>query len=132
MHACEALISAFAATREARYLERAETLARNIAQRQAALCGGGIPYGFDLDGKVCDGAKYHWVQAESMAAAAILARRTGDASYQDWYQRIWQYCWQHFVDHQQGAWFRILRPATLRYFSAQLKLAAAFTSPLPL
>ena len=183
MHSCEALISAYAATKDARYLERAETLARNITQRQAALCGGciwehyradwtpdleynrhdssnifrpwgfqpghftewakllcqldayspadwhlsrarelfdralatawdakngGIHYGFGLDERICDAAKYHWVQAESLAAAAILALRTGDASYWDWYARIWEYCWQHFVDHQQGAWFRIL------------------------
>ena len=183
MHTCEALITAFAATRDARYIERAESIAYNITQRQAALCGGGIwehygadwtpdleynrhdssnifrpwgfqpghftewakllclldthspadwhlprakalfdralalawdekkggiHYGFGLDDSICDGAKYHWVQAESMAAAALLARRTGDAKYADWYERIWQYVWQHFVDHEQGAWFRIL------------------------
>ena len=183
MHTCEALISAYTATKDARYIERAETLARNITVRQAALCGGGIwehyradwtpdleynrhdssnifrpwgfqpghftewakllcqldahspadwhlprarelfdralatawdaqhggiHYGFGLDDSICDAAKYHWVQAESMAAAAILALRTGDTKYWDWYARIWQYCWQHFVDHAQGAWFRIL------------------------
>jgi glucose-6-phosphate isomerase len=183
MHTCEALISAYAATRDARYIERAERLAHNITVRQAALCGGGIwehyradwtpdleynrhdssnifrpwgfqpghftewakllclldaqrpadwhlpraqalfdralavawdpahggiHYGFGLDDRICDAAKYHWVQAESMAAAAILALRTGEARYWDWYERLWQYCWQHFVDHAQGAWFRLL------------------------
>jgi glucose-6-phosphate isomerase len=183
MHTCEAMISAWAATKEARYIRRAEILAHHITVRQAALCGGGIwehyhadwtpdleynrhdssnifrpwgfqpghftewakllcqldthnpvawhlprarelfdralatawddknggiHYGFGLDDSICDAAKYHWVQAESMAAAAILALRTGDATYWDWYDRIWQYCWQHFVDHDQGAWFRLL------------------------
>ena len=183
MHTCEALITAYAATHDARYIERAESLARAITQRQAALCGGGIwehykadwtpdleynrhdssnifrpwgfqpghftewakllclldthspadwhlprakelfdralavawdepnggiHYGFGLDDRICDAAKYHWVQAESMAAAAVLALRTGEQKYWDWYERLWQYCWQHFVDHEQGAWFRIL------------------------
>jgi mannose/cellobiose epimerase-like protein (N-acyl-D-glucosamine 2-epimerase family) len=60
------------------------------------------------DGSICDGGKYHWVQAESMAAAAVLAVRTGDERYWQWYDRIWAYCWEHFVDHKNGAWFRIL------------------------
>ena len=69
---------------------------------------GGIVYGMAPDGSICDDGKYHWVQAESMAAAAVLAVRTGEPRYWDWYDRIWAYCWQHFVDHQHGAWLRIL------------------------
>jgi mannose/cellobiose epimerase-like protein (N-acyl-D-glucosamine 2-epimerase family) len=71
---------------------------------------GGLVYGFGPDGTVCDGDKYFWVQAESLAAAAWLAERTGDAIYLDWYKRIWDYSWQHFVDHKHGAWYRILSP----------------------
>lgn len=183
MHACEAMISAFRATGERRYLDRAEQLAQGICQRQAALSGGwvwehfkadwsidwdynrddrsnifrpwgyqlghqtewaklllqldellpapwhapcaqrlfdaaitkgwdaahgGICYGMSPDGGICDDGKYHWVQAESLAAAALLALRTGQSRYWDWYQRIWDYCWTHFVDHAHGAWFRIL------------------------
>ena len=191
MHACEAMISAFRATGERRYIERAEQLAQGICQRQAALSAhalapaaegwvwehfradwsvdwdynrhdrsnifrpwgyqighqtewaklllqldallsadwhlpcaqrlfdtavergwdaahGGLYYGMAPDGSICDDGKYHWVQAESMAAAAVLAVRTGDARYWQWYDRIWTYCWAHFVDHEHGAWFRIL------------------------
>ncbi len=71
---------------------------------------GGLVYGFGPDGAVCDGDKYFWVQAESFAAAALLAERTGDAAYWQWYERIWDYAWQHFVDHAHGAWYRILAP----------------------
>ena len=39
MHACEAMISAYRATGERRYIERAEQLAQGICQRQAALSG---------------------------------------------------------------------------------------------
>ena len=185
MHACEALIAAFDATSEQRFLDRAEILARSITERQAALAGGliwehyhedwsidwdynrddrtnifrpwgfqpghltewakllvhldqrrkakvhvarasslfdaaldtawdaqhgGIAYGFAPDRSICDGDKYHWVQAESLAAAAMLAEATGNQKYWAWYARLWEYCWAHFVDHEYGAWFRILAP----------------------
>jgi mannose/cellobiose epimerase-like protein (N-acyl-D-glucosamine 2-epimerase family) len=71
---------------------------------------GGIAYGFDVDGAVCDGDKYFWVQAESLAAAAALALRTGEERYWAWYGRIWRYAWAHMIDHQHGAWYRILGP----------------------
>ncbi len=190
MHACEAMIAAYAATGEARYIHRAECLAHNITCRQAALANGlvwehyhqdwsvdwdynlhdksnifrpwgyqsghltewaklllqldthapaawhvpraielfnagvntawdakhgGMHYGFAPGGSICDADKYHWVQAESMAAAALLAIRTNDPAYWVWYEKIWAYCWAHFVDHQQGAWFRILDPANLNH-----------------
>ncbi|HEX7952592.1 MAG TPA: AGE family epimerase/isomerase [Burkholderiales bacterium] len=187
MHACEAMLAAYDATGQARYLDRAEKLARNITQRQAALSGGlvweqyhadwsldleynkndktnifrpwgyqpghlaewaklllilerhadrlsdakwlapratelfdaalahawdddhgGIVYGFAPDGSICDGDKYFWVQAEALAAAALLAKRSGDEKYWRWYDRIWSYSWAHFVDHRHGAWYRIL------------------------
>ncbi len=75
---------------------------------------GGLVYGFDPEGAVCDGDKYFWVQAESFAAAALLALRTGEAAYWDWYDRIWAYSWAHFVDHRHGAWYRILTPDNRR------------------
>ena len=194
MHACEAMLAAFDATGQARYLGRADELARNIAVRQAAQCGGliwehyhsdwsvdwdynkndksnifrpwgyqpghlaewaklllmierhtenlnspawlapravelfdaamkhawdeehgGLVYGFAPDGSICDGDKYFWVQAESLAAAALLAKRTGDEKYWKWYERIWDYSWKHFVDHKHGAWYRILTRDNRKY-----------------
>jgi len=69
---------------------------------------GGICYGFGPDDEICDGDKYFWVQAESLAAAAVLAARTDDVRYRTWYDRIWDYSWRHMVDHEYGAWYRIL------------------------
>ena len=184
MHSCEALLAAYEATREERYIDRAMLLARNMVQRQAAHTDGavwehyradwspdwdynrhdpgnlfrpwgyqpghqtewaklllildrhrpeawlrprarelfdravqlswdgehgGMVYGYDRAGQWCDDDKYFWVQAESLATAALLADRTGDAQYWDWYERLWAYSWRHFVDHRHGAWFRILR-----------------------
>jgi mannose/cellobiose epimerase-like protein (N-acyl-D-glucosamine 2-epimerase family) len=191
MHTCEAMLAAFEATGDAKFLWRAETLAHNITVRQAALYGnlvwehynsdwsvdpdynrddktnifrpwgyqpghltewaklllimerhkdkmarpsgwllprakelfdaalskawdrqhGGIHYGFGPENEICDADKYFWVQAESLAAAALLGARTGDGAYWTWYDRIWAYSWEHFVDHEHGAWYRILGPA---------------------
>jgi mannose/cellobiose epimerase-like protein (N-acyl-D-glucosamine 2-epimerase family) len=197
MHSCEAMIAAFDATKDRRYLDRALTLATSITQRQAGLAGGlvwehyrpdwsvdpdynrddktnifrpwgfqtghltewaklllqleahlkatpgadvpawivptarhffdtamrhgwddthgGLVYGFAPGGEVCDADKYFWVQAESLAAAALLAVRTGDAAYWQWYDRIWAYSWAHMVDHAHGAWYRIRTPDNRAY-----------------
>ncbi|MBE0370112.1 AGE family epimerase/isomerase [Pseudoalteromonas aurantia] len=69
---------------------------------------GGICYGFAPDNSVCDGDKYFWVQAESFSAAALLALETGENKYWQWYDKIWQYSWEHMIDHTHGAWYRIL------------------------
>lgn len=183
MHMCEAMLTAFEASHDQRYLDRAYTLADHMTRRQAAKAGGlvwehydsnwdidweyhkdnpkdlfrpwgfqpghqtewaklllimgrhrdadwllptarhlfdtavarawddqygGLCYGFAPDGSICDDDKYHWVQAESLACAALLADRTGEEKYWDWYRRLWEYAWAHFVDHEHGGWYRIL------------------------
>lgn len=213
MHLCEALIAAFEASDDARYLERALLLADHMTRRQAALAGGlvwehydrdwnvdwdyhrdepkhlfrpwgfqpghqvewaklllllrhhlgtnasgwllptarrlfdaalthgwddahgGIVYGFapvalrdaspapgesapDVGNTpmyVCDDDKYFWVQAEAIAAAWRLLAATGDVRYRDHYDRLWRYAWAHFVDHEYGAWYRILDRENRRY-----------------
>lgn len=190
MHMCEAMIAAYEATYDARFLERALLLAQRMTVEQAALAGGlvwehydinwqvdwkynldnprhlfrpwgfqpghqsewakllmlldcytgaawlkptarqlfdravehawdskngGLAYGFAPDGTVCDDDKYFWVQAESLAAAARLADGTGDDRYWDWYDRLWAYSWEHFVDHEHGAWYRILDARNRKY-----------------
>jgi len=69
---------------------------------------GGLVYGFDPQGHWCDDDKYFWVQAESFAAAALLQQATGDDRYGQRYDDLWQYSWDHFVDHEYGAWYRVL------------------------
>ena len=190
MHACEAMLAAFEATGETRYLDRAETLANSITNRQASLSGGliwehyhpdwsvdgdynkddktnifrpwgyqpghltewaklllilerhrpldwlrpraealfqaavtkawdddhgGLYYGFAPDDSICDDDKYFWVQAESLAAAALLADRTGNNEYWRWYNALWTYSWAHLVDHEHGAWYRILTRDNRKY-----------------
>ena len=195
MHSCEALLAAYEATREPRYLHRAERLARNITVRQAALANGwiwehyhadwridwdynrhdssnmfrpwgfqpghmtewaklllllerhaehlqadsdwllpraqalfdatipvawdeqhgGLFYGIAPDHSVCDGDKYFWVQAESLATAALLAQRTGTALYWEVYEHLWAYSMAHLIDVERGGWYRILQRDNTRY-----------------
>lgn len=190
MHMCEAMLAAYEATHDNKYLTRATLLAENIAFRQAALTDnliwehyqtdfqpdwdynkedpknlyrpwgfqpghqtewskllltlnkhspnvkwvkqakhlfieayakawdaqhGGLIYGFAPDGNWCDDDKYFWVQAESFAAAAMLYEVTGEQQFIDAYQALWQYSWEHMVDHQHGAWFRVLHRDNSKY-----------------
>ena len=94
---------------------RASTLFEVALERAWDAQWGGIAYGFAPDGTICDRDKYHWVQAESIAAAAMLGAITGEARWWDWYDRLWAYVWHRFVDHHHGAWFRILTPDGRRY-----------------
>ncbi|HAB03905.1 MAG TPA: sugar isomerase, partial [Pseudomonas sp.] len=59
--------------------------------------------------------RLHWVHAEGCAAAAALLRRTGDAQYQQWYQRVWRFIDRCFIDRAAGSWHHELdehnRPA---------------------
>ena len=75
----------------------------------------GLFYGFAPNGDISDKDKYFWVQAESLAAAAVLANRTGDDYYWEWYDRIWSFSWEHMIDHKYGAWFRILDSNNNKY-----------------
>lgn len=69
---------------------------------------GGLIYGFDPARQPYDSDKYFWVQAESLASAWRLWRVTGEPEFRRQYQAIWAWSWEHMVDHQYGAWFRIL------------------------
>lgn len=96
-------------------LERAESLFAAAMDYGWDEKHGGLFYGFAPDKSVCDDDKYFWVQCESFAAAAMLAKVTGKGIYWQWYEKIWHYCWAHFVDHQHGAWFRVLSRDNKRY-----------------
>jgi mannose/cellobiose epimerase-like protein (N-acyl-D-glucosamine 2-epimerase family) len=89
-------------------LEKAEALFGIALRRAWDAEFGGIYYGFGPDFRICDDRKFHWVQCESLATAAVLGRRTGKHGYWDWYDRLWAYCWEHWVDHRHGAWHRLL------------------------
>ncbi|WP_102796389.1 AGE family epimerase/isomerase [Bowmanella denitrificans] len=96
-------------------LERAKSLFDRAYQQAWDAQDGGLVYGFDPQGNWCDDDKYFWVQAESFAAAAMLHKATGQQAYLEQYAALWQYSWQHMVDHQYGAWFRVLKKDNTKY-----------------
>lgn len=93
--------------------------ARELFDRALDSCwdaeNGGIFYGLSPDGTICDTDKYFWVHAESFAASARLLKKTGDPAYGEWYERIWQYAWDHMIDHRYGAWYRVLTGGNRKY-----------------
>lgn len=91
-----------------RWVERAAHLQRAAYRHGWDARHGGLIYGFAPDHSPCDTDKYFWVQAESFASAWRLWRHTGEAEFLQQYQAIWQWSWAHMVDHEHGAWFRIL------------------------
>lgn len=93
---------------EAWMLDRAEALFNAVLPLSWDEKLGGIFYGFDPEGKICDDEKYFWVQAETFAAAARLAAATGNDVYWQWYDKIWDYSYTHMIDHRYGAWYRVL------------------------
>jgi mannose/cellobiose epimerase-like protein (N-acyl-D-glucosamine 2-epimerase family) len=94
---------------DARYVQRAVALQQAAWQHGWDAEHGGLIYGFAPDRTPCDSDKYFWVQAESLASAWRLWRVTGDTVFRDQYHQLWAWSWRHLVDHQYGAWFRIVR-----------------------
>ena len=190
MHTCEAMIAAYEATGERRYIERATTLAKRVCidltsqsdgmiwehygedwsidwqynlddpknlfrpygynlghwsewaklllileehnpqdwmlpQAQKLFCGavekgwdhtnGGFNYSMHPGGTIIDTDRYYWVLSETIAAAGILANRTGNQTYWDWYDRTWKWSLENLVDQQHGGWYRILDSNNQRY-----------------
>lgn len=69
---------------------------------------GGLYYTVAPDGAVCNDAKYSWVQAETIAAAAYLADAMRQGLYWSVYRELWSYVRQHMVDRQLKCWHRNL------------------------
>jgi mannose/cellobiose epimerase-like protein (N-acyl-D-glucosamine 2-epimerase family) len=90
------------------YLERAETLYNKGLKGGRDPEFGGIYYGVAPDGTACAPTKYYWVQSETIATAWRLYQRTGKPAYRADFDATWRYAWDNFVDHDYGAWFRVL------------------------
>lgn len=70
--------------------------------------GGGLVYSLGRDHEKIDFDRYYWVLTESFAAAAMLGRRIDKDEYWQWYDKLWQWSLDHLVDHEYGAWYRVL------------------------
>ncbi len=92
----------------ARWVDRAVHLQLAAYRHGWDTQHGGLIYGFAPDHSPCDTDKYFWVQAESFASAWRLWQHTGDTAFLKQYQDLWAWSWAHMIDHEHGAWFRIL------------------------
>jgi mannose/cellobiose epimerase-like protein (N-acyl-D-glucosamine 2-epimerase family) len=112
---CKLLLMLYRHDPQTWLIDRAKTLfdlAYNIAWDHQNGC---LREAIDPQVRCCDNDKYFWVQAESFAAAAMLHKVTNDAKYVEQYNALWQYSWDHMVDHQYGAWFRVLKHDNSKY-----------------
>jgi mannose/cellobiose epimerase-like protein (N-acyl-D-glucosamine 2-epimerase family) len=65
---------------------------------------GGFVYTTDLAGAPVVDRRLHWVVTEAIGAAAVLHEATGEAEYEDWYRRAWDFAAAHMIDRAQGSW----------------------------
>lgn len=52
--------------------------------------------------------KLWWVHIETMVSLAKGFMHTGDVRCWEWFEKLHQYTWQHYVDEENGEWFGYL------------------------
>ena len=74
---------------------------------------GGILYFVNVDGDPADQYEHElklwWPQNEATYACLLAFHLTGDKKYWDWYEKIHNYSFQYFSDHEHGEWYKYLR-----------------------
>jgi N-acylglucosamine 2-epimerase len=70
---------------------------------------GGLFYFMDIEGKPTlqleSTMKLWWPHTEALYAVVLAYSFTRDTKWLDWLERIHQYCFTRFVDHEYGEWF---------------------------
>ncbi len=74
---------------------------------------GGILYFIDAKGLPTEAyehdMKLWWPHDEALIAAAKAYQRTEDAYYLEWFNKVLDYCKEHFADAEYGEWYGYLR-----------------------
>ncbi|GAA1976106.1 AGE family epimerase/isomerase [Isoptericola halotolerans] len=73
--------------------------------------GTGFVYTVDWSGEPVERRRFHWVAAEAVAAAEVLARVTGSARYAEQAAAWWELVRDRFVDPERGSWHHELDAA---------------------
>jgi mannose/cellobiose epimerase-like protein (N-acyl-D-glucosamine 2-epimerase family) len=71
----------------------------------------GFPYTLDWEDRPVVRARMHWVLCEAVAAAAVFARVTGEARFQQAADRWWAHGEARFADPATGSWHHELTPS---------------------
>ena len=58
---------------------------------------------WDRSPRVAD--RYHWPCCEGIGGAAFLNAIDGNAMYEAWYRRIWNFVATYFIDRTNGGWY---------------------------
>ncbi|PAD25583.1 hypothetical protein CHH62_11380 [Niallia circulans] len=53
--------------------------------------------------------------SEAIAAAALLAAKTKNQKYWDYYNQLFTYSAQYFMDHEHGGWYTLLNRENEKY-----------------
>ena len=73
---------------------------------------GGIYYFRDLYGRPCEqlehDMKLWWVHNECLIAVLMALHLTGDSYFEQWYERLHAYIFNHFPDTTYGEWYGYL------------------------
>jgi mannose/cellobiose epimerase-like protein (N-acyl-D-glucosamine 2-epimerase family) len=77
---------------------------RAVADGWDAERGGGFVYTTDWSGTPVEPRRFHWVAAEAVATAQVLARVTGDERYAELESGWWGWIREHLVDAEHGSW----------------------------
>ena len=64
----------------------------------------GLVYTVDWQGQPVVRQRMHWVLAEGLATASVLALCTGDRVYREWESRWWRYAELFLIDRERGGW----------------------------
>ena len=65
---------------------------------------GGFVYTVNWHGRPIEQRRFHWVAAEAIGAAEVLAKVTGEERYARLAQEWWAYAQAHLVDVEHGSW----------------------------
>ncbi|CAM5360251.1 Sulfoquinovose isomerase [Streptomyces afghaniensis] len=76
---------------------------------------GGIYFALSPSLEVIDTDKNYWVMSEAIAAAALLAAKTKNQKYWDYYNQLFTYSAQYFMDHEHGGWYTLLNRENVKY-----------------
>ncbi|MFZ2056163.1 MAG: AGE family epimerase/isomerase [Acidimicrobiales bacterium] len=66
---------------------------------------GGLSYTVDFDGSPANPDHYWWPIAEGIGASVFLLQLTGDALYESWYRKFWDFAGCHLIDYARGGWY---------------------------
>jgi mannose/cellobiose epimerase-like protein (N-acyl-D-glucosamine 2-epimerase family) len=66
---------------------------------------GGFRYTLDWDRSPRVADRYHWPCCEGIGGAAFLNAIDGNAMYEAWYRRIWNFVATYFIDRTNGGWY---------------------------